>query len=170
MSFAGMKVVTEEFFFSGEHKYCENNTLTTKSGTFTFHRNTYLSLDGAREFCKKKGEILAPITNWEDFYQLRNYTDSCTNLGGSSSYRVGLDIIEDKVRYFTNGEVFDERVHGPMYSPINDVSTKPGSCWETIFYSHPIVDMIGVGKNNHCFYWDHPFMCLKPAANPKVCN
>ena len=164
-----MKIVTEEFFFSGEHKFCENTTITTQSGTFTFYNDKNLSRDGAKAFCKEKGEILAPITTWDDFYKLRNFTDGCTNLGGSSFYRVGLDVVDDNNRYFTNGEVFDKSVHEPLYESIEHISEKP-MCWDTFLYTWQGVPSISVGKNMYCLYWDYPFICLKPKVSNPVCN
>ena len=163
------KHVTKDYFFSGEHKFCEDNTVTTKSGTFTFHSNTYLSRDGAKDFCENKGELLAPITTWDDFYKLRNFTDGCTNLGGSSMYRIGLDVVDDRNRYFTNGEAFNKSVHEPLYSSIESINTKP-TCWDTWFYSYPGIHSLDIEKNIHCLYWSHPFICLKPAVNTPVCN
>ena len=157
----------------GEHKHCEDNTLTTKSGTFTFHNdwNNLLSRDDAKEFCKKRGEILAPITNWDDYQKIRNFTDGCTNLGGGEVYRIGLDVIDDKNRYFTNGEVYDENVHGPpLYESIKHINTKP-ACWEAYFNAISVFKTLMINQNKHCLPVEYPFICLKPSASfPRICN
>ena len=158
-----------DYFFTPEHEHCEDKTVTTSSGTFTFHSETQLSRDGAKEFCGEKGEILAPITTWDDFYQLRNFTDGCTNLGGLASYRVGLDVVDDNTRYFTNGEIFKKSVHEPLYSSIEHVTKKP-MCWDTLFYPRRTESSVVVEDNMYCLYWAHPFICLKPAVSAPACN
>ena len=96
----GIGYIEDSDLHTGPHKFCEDTSVETKSGRFTFHPETYRTMRGAKDFCEGKGEILAPVTNWDDYHQLRNFTDGCTNLGGTKTYYVGLDVLDDpKSRY-----------------------------------------------------------------------
>ena len=95
-----MKVISDESYHKGPHQHCVTNHVETKSGTFSFHTNRKTK-EGARQFCRARGEILAPITNWDDFWQIKNFTDGCTNFGGGRIYSTGLDFVDAKNRYLT---------------------------------------------------------------------
>ena len=81
----GIRYLEEDDFYPGKHEHCEETSVETKSGKFTFHPEISVGLRAAKEFCERKGEILAPIATKEDLDQLRSYAGGCTNLGGLRS-------------------------------------------------------------------------------------
>ena len=165
----GMRYIEDSDLHTGEHEFCEKTSVETKSGKFTFYPDTIRSIHGAKDFCAKKGEILAPITNWDDFYQLRNFTDGCTNLGGLSSYHVGLDIVDERTRYFTNGEIYKESHHGSMYMPVRGVKLTTPSCFYTTFRTLPLTKHIVIVPNPGCYEQKYPFICFKPEISIPKC-
>ena len=162
------RYITVEESHSGPHKHCDDPSIETKSGKFTFHPQNWKTRDGAREFCKERGEILAPITNWDDFYRLRNFTDGCTNLGGFNIYSTGLDFVDDKVRYFTNGEAYDESKHGSLYVPLKEKKYPKSYCFFSLFSTRPATVRMPVVASKRCLDWGKSFICLKP-ANITLC-
>ena len=69
--------------------------VTTPTGKFTFH-NEKMSMCEAKKFCAAKGEILAPITNKEDFSAVYKTLLSGDHEGcwlqGFHKFMIGLDI------------------------------------------------------------------------------
>ena len=166
-----MSYLEDSDLHTGPHEWCRDTSVTTKSGRFTFH-NLSRTVRAAKDFCRAKGEILAPVTNWDDFHQLRNFTDGCTNLGGSQNYLVGLDVFDERTRYFTNGRVYEESEHGPLYrmdEPVKGTKFPRGTCYYSTLDVLPSVTTLMVNANPGCRYQEHLFICLKPRAVPPKC-
>ena len=77
-----------------------NTTVTTPTGVFTYHKDEVTYCE-AKERCAEKGEVLAPLTNYDDVDALRGVADyenpNCpfhhgANGHGAYDYHIGLDI------------------------------------------------------------------------------
>ena len=152
------------------HKHCEDTFIRTSNGKFTFYPDNFLSKKEAKKFCAKKGGILAPITNRPDLEELHRFANTCTNLGGGRSYFVGLEMIDPETRFFTNGVVYKEDVHGSFHHVYNSKGKLP-ACWETFFGTYPsdIQGMITT-YNGRCVQLERRFICLNPAISTSTCN
>ena len=98
-----------------------STTVTTPTGKFTYHDET-VSYCEAKEKCAEKGEILAPLTNFDDVDALRSvadrYNKSCQFHYGSHDYHIGLDVSwcgGKQHKMFTNNVVWNETLHGDLY-------------------------------------------------------
>ena len=152
------------------HKQCDDTSITTSSGKFTFYPAKSLTVIEAKNFCKKEGGILAPITNRNDFEALHKFAIGCTNIGLGRSYFVGLDMIRPETRYFTNGVVFDEEVHGSLFYVYNKNGKLPAS-WVTYFSTH-IRSIQGMETmySKQFIEVKSRVICLNPAASTSTCN
>ena len=151
------------------HKQCNDTSITTSSGKFTFYPEKSLTVDEARKFCKKEGGILAPITSRDDFKTLHKFASGCTNIGLGRSYFVGLDMINPELGYFTNGVVYDEEKHG-SFCWVRKSNFKPPACWVTYFGTYP--EHIRGTQSLHggqCTP-EAEFICLNPAVGTPTCN
>ena len=72
-----------------------NTTVTTPTGIFTYYKDEVTYCE-AKERCAEKGEVLAPLTNYEDVDALRGVADfqnpNCPFHHGAYDYYIGLDI------------------------------------------------------------------------------
>ena len=152
------------------HKHCEDTSITTASGKFTFYTETDKTRAEAKKLCEEKGEILAPITNRADLEALHKFATGCTNLGIGRSYFVGLEMIDKDTRWFTNGVVYKEEVHG-SFNYVYNVNGKLPACWETYFSTRE-AGFRGMHTiyNRQCYPTRNEFICLKPAVNSSACN
>ena len=145
--------------------------VATPTGKFTFHKEK-LSMCEAKKFCAGKGEILAPITNEEDFAAVHKtlragYHEGCW-LYDRESYFTGLDITPcgkgKQDRVFTNGVVWDRSVHGKLYfDHIN-------SWYKPCVFAAVLPDwhQPALGLWFDCYQDVKSFICLKPADPTKV--
>ena len=152
------------------NKLCNDTSITTSSGKFTFYPKNWLSRKEAKKFCEKKDGILAPITNRPDLEALHKFASGCINIGLGRSYFVGLDMTDPDTRYFTNGVVYKEDVHGSFHYVSNSKGKLP-ACWETFFGTYPsdIQGMITT-YNGRCVQLERRFICLNPAISTSTCN
>ena len=145
--------------------------VTTPTGKFTFHQEK-MSMCEAKKFCAAKGEILAPITNKEDFSAVYKTLLSGDHEGcwlqGFNTFMIGLDITPcgrgKQERFFTNGEAWDQNVHGKLYFDHINSWFKP-CVWASIDYdmNQPSLNMwLG------CYKFPKRFICLKPADPTKI--
>ena len=152
------------------HKQCDDTSITTSSGKFTFYPQKFLTVDEAKKFCKKEGGILAPITNRDDFETLHKFAIGCTNIGSGREYFVGLDMISPETRYFTNGVVFDEEIHGSLFYVWNKNGKLPAS-WVTYFGTRPInIRGMQTMYSKEFVEVESQFICLNPAITTSNCN
>ena len=96
---------------------CKNSVIT-KSGTFTFF-DEWTTKCQAEKKCKKRGEILAPVTNRKDAKKIQELFKSNVGIEGcrivwnaGASYWLGLDETfteNGKPKTFTNGLKWKER-------------------------------------------------------------
>ena len=74
-----------------------NTTVTTPTGVFTYYKDEVTYCE-AKERCAEKGEVLAPLTNYDDVDALRGVADyenpNCLFHYGEYDYdyHIGLDI------------------------------------------------------------------------------
>ena len=143
-------------------------SITTATGKFTFHTEKVTRCE-AKKICKYNGEILAPLTNKEDIDAVRSISKwpQCPELGNADKdFNIGLDVIpcgENKQdRIFSNGVVWDQAVHGPLY--YNSEQYKD-PCPQAYFM--PFFDNQGLGVFTAYGCRDRKmgFICLKPAAS-----
>ena len=145
-----------------------NTEVTTPTGKFTFHFQK-LSMCQAKKFCAEKNEILAPITNKKDFDALKkaitqgNYPGCNFNVG-VQQYHLGLDVTPcgkgKQDRVFTNGEVWDETVHGKLY--IDNIDSWKQPCVFATLYDE--IDRPVLAHWINCYQDYEKFICLKPAT------
>ena len=146
--------------------------VVTSTGKFTFHKEK-LSMCEAKKFCAGKGEILAPITNEEDFAAVHKLLRAGCHEGcwlcERESYFIGLDITPcgqggKQDRVFTNGVVWDRDVHGKLY--LDNVNSWHEPC---VFAGVlPDLDQPALGMWYGCYQHEKSFICLKPADPTKV--
>ena len=152
------------------HKQCDDTSITTSSGKFTFYPEKSLTVDEAKKFCKKEGGILAPITNRDDFETLHKFAIGCTNIGLGRNYFVGLEMNTPEYGYFTNGVVYDEEKHGSTCW-VRKNNFKYPSGWVTYFGT----DLEDV-RGTQSYHSQNPIrvhsriICLNPAINTSTCN
>ena len=152
------------------NKHCEDTSVTTTSGKFTFYPEKMVTRKEAKKFCKKEGGILAPITNRADLEALHKFASGCTNVGIGRSYFVGLEMIDPETRWFTNGVVYDEEVHGSFHYVFNSKGKLP-ACWDTYFGTYPeSVRGMHTNYNGPCDPIVNEFICLNPSTSNTTCN
>ena len=150
-------------------KHCNETSVTTSSGKFTFHAY-YLSKKEAKKVCKKEGGILAPVTNRADLEALHKFAIGCSNLGYGRYYLVGLEMIDPETRFFTNGVVYDEEIHGSFHYVYNSKGKLP-ACWNTYMGTYPqSVQGMHTNYNKDCYPTENKFICLNPATVTPSCN
>ena len=147
--------------------------LVTPTGKFTFH-DEEVSICEAKKICAKNGEILAPITNRQDYNAIIKVTKmgnhpSCPFHHGDQMYFIGLDITpcgkgkQDKV--FSNGVVWNEKIHGKLYVDQWESDTSPCAYAEFGSWgSNPWLSTWG----DLCYEKTSRFLCLKPSNPVKV--
>ena len=157
------------------------NSVTTKTGTFTFHEESVTRCQ-AELNCYKRGELLAPITNRRDankivkFFKSNVDKENCTfaeNVG--YSYWIGLDITFDEnkqeERVFTNGVQWNEKIHSKIYSNyIEGYTDCPITIFQPIFSSEPFPIMPYSESCNETMETIR-YICLKPndkSADPII--
>ena len=148
-----------------------SSEVTTPTGRFTLHQEK-MSMCEAKKVCAGKGEILAPITNKEDFsavYKtlLAGDHEGCW-LQSFDYFMTGLDITPcgkgKQERVFTNGEVWDQSVHGKLYFDHINSWFKP--CVHAgIYYD---LNQPALAMWLDCYQDAQRFICLKPADPAKV--
>ena len=151
------------------------NSISTKSGTFTFF-NELVTKCVAEKKCKKRGEILAPVTNKRDAKKLMALLDSnymhedCPFVQWyGQNYWLGLDVTyteSEQSKVFSNGAKWKAGKHGKIYHDILEGYRRHSECaaafFEPVDRKDPFIildasmDCDGSAKN-----W---YICLKPAG------
>ena len=149
--------------------------VTTSTGVFTFHDELVLKGE-ARRKCKEKGELLAPVTNYEDSQALLKAfdPDNCAFHRYYGFYHIGLDLYSYKnelVKVFPNEVVWNDTIHGPLYY---DHTEEYYKFWGEYSKCPMALLSIKVNKgkkpliiqtgNTICDY-KRRYVCLKPASN-----
>ena len=146
-----------------------NTEVTTPTGKFTFHFQR-MSYCEAKKFCAEKNEILAPITNRNDFDVLKKAViagnhPGCQFYNFDPEYLIGLDITPcgkgKQDRVFTNGEVWNEAVHGKLYLSFFDTWNDP-CVFATLDSDYNGPTLAHWAPN--CRQRTIKFICLKPAV------
>ena len=122
----------------------------------------------AKKICASKSEILAPITNRADFDALYRVTQqgnnpSCPFHYGSPLYSIGLDVTPcgtgKQDRVFTNGVVWNNTVHGKLYSESSDSRTSP--CVHSLLDTSKNKPLVRSYSSSLCRHSNPRFICLK---------
>ena len=136
-----------------------SNTTTTSSGTFTVYQKEMTKCE-AKQFCRDKGHILAPITTMEDRDAVHKMLDwNCVEHQGSFVYHLGLDITpcgKKQDRVFSNGLQFDEKVHGKLYKDFTTPDSKCPLAYLRWYADEPFV----IGHEPQCHPQTLKFLCL----------
>ena len=141
-----------------------NTTVTTPTGVFTFHE-TKATYCQAKVECARRGQILAPVTNWGDLDALLSVANDkdpkCKFHYGYNDYFVGLDVKVcggEETRLFTNNQPWNDTEHGDLYrwagSKTKDINV---AAFNPYFRKLTIGE--NVLKNNG---YKFRFICLKP--------
>ena len=145
-------------------------SITTKSGTFTFHTEQVPSCK-AKKICASLGRILAPITNVEDRDAIQNITNQRCGMfrnRGINLYHVGLDniVCDNEVdRVFTNGVEYNKTLHDKLYYFYpRDGSNCLASLWAT---GQPVGsgNVFVIGMPDTCEDYKKPYICLDQAKD-----
>ena len=139
------------------------------SGTFTAYYNGNVNRSAAHQECAKHGQILAPITEKEDFdaiVAVLSAENEENILTGRDwwQYLVGLEVAYDNShKIFTNGVEFDEEKHGSWYE--NDKHNKlEGNCPLALLWpGNPTSILI---RNTWCEVVEKMYICFKPKNRP----
>ena len=143
----------------------------TATGKFTFH-NEQVWICEAKKICAKNDEILAPITNKQDYDAIMKVAKmgnhpNCPFHYGDHTYFIGLDITTcgrgKQERVFTNGVAWDEDVHGKLYD----------DSWHIKKYNCAFAQLASWGTKPWLDFWGESchqktnrFLCLKPSDAP----
>ena len=143
---------------SSSKKYC-SKYLTTSRGTYTFHQE-YLIKAEATKFCEEKGQILAPITSKEEFDKVHNYVNNCRNLGGPRTYHIGLYVLGNDMKFWSNHEKWDSAKHEQLF---NFYYNKNHKHFQT--YYIPSLDTMSIDTVRDCEGGDFKPICFKAAKD-----
>ena len=133
--------------------------VTTSSGIFSFSERQMTRCE-AKKYCRKRGQILAPITTQEDKDAvLTMFKDKCFNNYSESFYHIGLDVFPcgaTQERLFTNGDKYDASLHGHLYDDLGEAGDKcPQSYLASLSYN-PFT----IGTKRNCYPQEHRALCL----------
>ena len=146
-----------------------HNSVKTATGKFTLYTEQVSRCEAKRK-CRRKGKILAPITNREDLKAIKSlqrhneFSRECPHGHGHFSYyHVGLDVqnIGGKlIRGFTDGTKWDDCEMSGLYHVIN-FPEKPIAMFGTDLQESL---MIREETEEAAKY---RYICLKPASEKK---
>ena len=147
------------------------NSVTTKTGTFTFY-NEFVTKCEAELKCLKKGELLAPITKKRDANRIMKLFKSNTGkencvfgTNSASSYWLGLDITFNKdkqEKVFSNGVRWNDKKHSKIYT---DYLTEYTDCPVALFEPFAVEEPFPlVWETRYCNYSQtNKYVCFKPS-------
>ena len=145
-------------------------SVTTPTGVFTYF-DKEITVCEAKIECANRGQILAPVTNWDDLDALRsigqNKDPSCKFHRPNRNdliarYHVGLDVTicgNKQYRLFTNNVVWNKTEHRNLYKFVGekDLDINIAS------YS-PRYRKVFIINGNRKKDFKQRFICLKPNA------
>ena len=149
------------------------NSVTTKSGTFTFF-DEFVTHCQAEKKCKKRGEILAPVTNRKDANKIQGLFMSNVGIEGcrfvwnaGARYWLGLDETftkNGKPKMFTNRLKWKERKHSRIYHNFVNNYTDCGiALYEPINLNDPFI--IYTESAECSWEMQNLYACFKPAGD-----
>ena len=141
------------------------------SGTFTAFYGYNKNFTAAQKECAKHGQILAPITEKEDFdaiVEVLSAENEYNVITGRDfwEYIVGLEAAYDNSKkVFMNGVEFDEEKHGSFYKDDQENQLgKNGNCPLALLWpENP--SFINV-KYTYCESEGYSYICFKPKNKP----
>ena len=151
------------------------NSVSTRSGKFTFF-DEFVSKCQAEKKCKKRGEILAPITNRRDkkkilnlFMSINDGEDCMFTWHAGADYWLGLDETfteNGQPKMFTNGVKWNQRKHSRIYLNGAKNYTDCGiALFNPIFRDEP--ESFQIGPESADCNWGRKsfYACFKPAGD-----
>ena len=139
------------------------------SGTFTAYYNGNVNRSAAHHECAKHGQILAPITEKEDFdaiIKVLSAENEENILTGRHAwqYMVGLEVaLDNSNKVFTNGVAFDQKKHGAFYNDDDYNELTHGKCPLALLYPRNPTSI--EVKNTYCEIIMHCYICFKPKGS-----
>ena len=140
------------------------------SGTFTAYYNRNVNKSAAQKECAKHGQILAPITEKEDFdaiIEVLSTKNEENLLTGRHlwDYMVGLEVASDNShRIFTNGVEFDKEKHGSFYKDDDYYELTNYTCPLALLYPRDPTSI--TVENTWCESLLYSYICFKPKNEP----
>ena len=147
-----------------------NTSVTTPTGVFTYFDKEVTACEAKFE-CAKRGQILAPITNWDDLDALKSIAQiehpSCKFHWGFKTYHVGLDINicgNKQYRLFTNNVVWNKTEHRKLYRWVGNKTEDVNiAAYSPYFKKLYIYDSDNKASKQR-------FICLKPNGTSTCSN
>ena len=153
-----------------------SHSVTTKTGTFTAYMDM-VSRCQAEKRCKKRGEILAPISNRRDankimkLFRTNTKNESCgVSSEELSNYWIGLDVTyteQEQEKVFSNGVKWKENKMSKIYRDYIKENKEYTEC--AIALLRPFLN-----KNPYVIFYEgkkcnaihrYKYLCLKPNPN-----
>ena len=140
------------------------------SGTFTVHYKYNHNFTAAQKECAKHGQILAPITEKEDFdaiVEVLSAENEENILTGRdfTQYMVGLEVAYDNSKkVFMNGVEFDKEKHGAFYKDDQYHELANGRCPLALLW--PMDPTAITVEYTWCETDFYDYICFKPKNKP----
>ena len=90
------------------------NTLSTSLGTYTFYNEKVVKSEAAK-VCKNHGGIIAPFHTQEEFDTVHKFAYKCQPWCSHSLYHVGLYVVRNETRYYSDCTEWDWEKHDKLY-------------------------------------------------------
>ena len=158
------------FFLGYNYNMTCRQSVSTKSGKFTFFTEVVTRCQAEKK-CKKRGEILAPVTNCKDAKKIQELFESNVGIEGCkfrwqyyTNYWLGLDVnyTENTNEYtFSNGVKWKKRKHEKIYqNGINNYTECGFALFQPIFREAPFK----IGPESPACGWErkYSYACFKP--------
>ena len=133
------------------------NTLTTSRGTYTFYNDRIYKSEAAK-LCKNNGGIIAPLNIQEEFDAVHKFTYECQPWCGVYYYHVGLDLVRNETRFYSDCTEWDWEKHDKLY---NSYIGK-GPCW--IAHYRPFNKIQTIFDNKYCSKAPSRTICFNAAG------
>ena len=140
------------------------------SGTFTVHYKERQNFTAAQKECAKNGQILAPITEKEDFdaiFEVVTAENEENLITGRdwTQYMVGLEVAYDNSKkVFMNGVKFDEKKHGSFYKDDQYNRLEDGRCPLALLSTWDPTSI--TVENTWCETEFFDYICFEPKNKP----
>ena len=140
------------------------------SGTFTAYFKERQNFTTAQKECAKHGQILAPITEKEDFdaiIEVLSAKNEYNLITGRdfTQYMVGLEVAYDNSKkVFMNGVEFDQKKHGSFYKDDQYHELANGRCPLALLW--PVNPNSITVKYTGCETEFFDYICFKPKNKP----
>ena len=133
------------------------NTLTTSRGTYTFYNNFIVKSEAAK-LCKRHGGVIAPLNIKEEFDAVHKFAYQCQPWCSYHFYHVGLDLVRNETRYYSDCTEWDWEKHDKLY----DSRIGKGPCWDAVYVPSDKIQKIYADE--YCSNFAYRTICFNAAA------